>query len=201
MVICILKKKKWLWTFDQKKEFRSKNNSTTGKSRKSLSIYVFYFFLKVSEYDYERAEQSVLCTKNSSRAPADWFLADDPIYCILMTYRFKYRCPKDCQNVGIWALQQEVRVMSGWVNKIKTRRSSLAEIVLLIIFTQVLSRGLSTTGMVVAHSLIPSLVLVLNFILSFGGKHISSFKVSTQWPIKQGDNLVAASTRGQHLAK
>ena len=89
MVICILKKKhdilreKCLRTFNSNfrpEEFRSKNNSTIGKSRK-ISIYIcLLFFLRDSEYDYERVEQSVFCTDNAPRAPSGSFLADAPIY-------------------------------------------------------------------------------------------------------------------------
>ena len=92
MVLCILKnnmlyfKKNGSELFtrisDQKKVFGSKQNSTIGKSRKkSIDIYVFCFFLRdsQSEYDYERIEQSAFYKKNASCAPAGSFLADAPI--------------------------------------------------------------------------------------------------------------------------
>ena len=64
--------------FDQK-SFELKTIAPLERVGKNLSINVFYFFVRDSKYDYERVEQSALCTKNASRASAGWFLADAPI--------------------------------------------------------------------------------------------------------------------------
>ena len=65
---------------NQPKEFWSENNSPFVKSGKKSIDICLLFFLRGLEYDYERVEQSVFCTKNSSRAPVGLFLAEAPIY-------------------------------------------------------------------------------------------------------------------------
>ena len=62
-------------------------------------------FLRDSEYDYERVEQSVFCTKNVSRAPAGWFLAYAPIREKDISKQFwrQQKTPKNIEEIyGIW---------------------------------------------------------------------------------------------------
>ena len=62
----------------RRKSFDVKTIALLEREGKNLSTYVSCFFLRDSEYDYQRIEQSVFCTKNASRAPAGWFVADVP---------------------------------------------------------------------------------------------------------------------------
>ena len=74
-----------------RKSFGVKTISPLERTGKNLLLYVFCFFLRNSEYDYERVEQSVFCTKNASRAPAGWFLEDAPIYKSICTNKNSFR--------------------------------------------------------------------------------------------------------------
>ena len=88
MVICILKKKRYtlrkmalnvqLEFATRKKSFGVKPIAPFERAGKNLSICLL-FFLRDTEYDYERVEQSVFCTRNASRAPTGLFLVDASI--------------------------------------------------------------------------------------------------------------------------